>query len=124
MTLSPTASTRPPISCPGTRGYWSPGHRPSLTNTSLWQIPHASTFTRTCPAPGSGISRSTNSTGFADLRGFHLRFDKHIDFLSFLVSQIFDLPLIDSQGVEQVPPARCFYFFRGKRCNRLSLLEH
>src|SRR5438552_17076985 len=28
---------------------------------SLWQMPHASTFTRTCPAPGSGISRSTNS---------------------------------------------------------------
>src|SRR5213592_1036014 len=38
-----------------------PGHRPSFTKTSLWQMPHASTFTRTCPAPGSGISRSTNS---------------------------------------------------------------
>src|SRR6266480_6823037 len=38
-----------------------PGHRPSLTSTSLWQMPHASTFTRTCPAPGSEISRSTNS---------------------------------------------------------------
>src|SRR6476620_5279834 len=24
-------------------------------------MPHASTFTRTCPAPGSGMSRSTNS---------------------------------------------------------------
>src|SRR5436190_14797414 len=34
---------------------------PSLTSTSLWQMPHASTFTRTCPLPGSGISRSTNS---------------------------------------------------------------
>src|SRR5438034_3550347 len=61
MTLSPTASTRPPISCPGTRGYRSPGHKPSLTNRSLWQMPHASTFTRTCPLPGSGMSRSTNS---------------------------------------------------------------
>src|SRR5439155_23651767 len=46
---------------PGTRGYWSPGQRPSLTTKSLWQMPHASTFTRTCPAPGSGMSRSTNS---------------------------------------------------------------
>src|SRR5262249_16726128 len=26
-----------------------PGQRPSLTNTSLWHIPHTSTFTRTCP---------------------------------------------------------------------------
>src|SRR5215468_7629210 len=61
LTLSPTASMCPAISCPGTRGYSSPGQRPSLTNTSLWQMPHASTFTRTCPARGSGITRSTNS---------------------------------------------------------------
>src|SRR4029450_4184812 len=27
----------------------------------LWQIPQTSTFTRTCPGPGSGISPSTNS---------------------------------------------------------------
>jgi len=60
-TLSPTASMWPAISCPGTCGYSSPGQRPSLTNTSLWQMPHASTFTRTCPARGSGITRSTNS---------------------------------------------------------------
>src|SRR2546423_12755303 len=60
-TLSPTASMCPAISCPGTRGYSSPGQRPSLTNTSLWQMPHASTFTRTCPARGSGITRSINS---------------------------------------------------------------
>src|SRR5215467_10955555 len=61
LTLSPTASMWPAISCPGTRGYSSPGQRPSLTNTSLWQMPHASTFTRTCPARGSGITRSTTS---------------------------------------------------------------
>src|SRR3989442_9223003 len=60
-TLSPTASMCPAISCPGTRGYASPGQSPSLTNTSLWHMPHASTFTRTCPARGSGITRSTNS---------------------------------------------------------------
>src|SRR5437016_10466476 len=30
-------------------------------STSLWQMPHASTFTRTCPGPGCGMSRSTNS---------------------------------------------------------------
>src|SRR5256886_17593435 len=34
---------------------------PSLMSTSLWQMPHASTFTRTCPGPGCGMSRSTNS---------------------------------------------------------------
>src|SRR5207248_8115668 len=38
-----------------------PGNRPSLTITSLWQIPHASTFTSTCPRPGCGTSRSTIS---------------------------------------------------------------
>src|SRR3954466_5123739 len=32
-----------------------------LTTISLWQTPHASTLMRTFPAPGSGISRSTNS---------------------------------------------------------------
>src|SRR5436189_6032710 len=34
---------------------------PSLTSMSLWQMPHASTRTRTCRGPGSGMSRSTNS---------------------------------------------------------------
>src|SRR6266480_1234252 len=54
---------RPPRSTlfPYTTLFRSPGQSPSLTNESLWQIPHASTFTRTWPAPGSGISRSTNS---------------------------------------------------------------
>src|SRR5712691_6696422 len=61
LTLAPTASMCPATSCPGTRGYSSPGQRPSLTNTSLWHMPHASTFTRTCPGPGSGIARSTTS---------------------------------------------------------------
>ena len=60
LTWSPTASMRPATSCPGTREYASPGKTPSLTSTSLWK-PHASTFTRTCPARGSGITRSTNS---------------------------------------------------------------
>src|SRR6266498_525066 len=34
---------------------------PSFTSTSLWQMPQASTFTRTWPGPGLGTSRSTNS---------------------------------------------------------------
>src|SRR3954453_15075260 len=40
-----------------------PGKVPSLTKASLWQMPQASTFTRTCPGPGSGSSRSTSSNG-------------------------------------------------------------
>src|SRR3954454_6643506 len=40
-----------------------PGKVPSLTKESLWQMPQASTFTRTCPGPGSGTSRSTSSNG-------------------------------------------------------------
>src|ERR1700741_3925405 len=38
-----------------------PGHWPSFVNTSLWQTPQASPLTRTCPASGLGISRSTIS---------------------------------------------------------------
>src|SRR5438270_13393403 len=38
-----------------------PGHRPSLVNTSLWQIPQACTLIRTFPGLGWGISRSTSS---------------------------------------------------------------
>src|SRR5438552_10026722 len=49
------------MSCPGTRGYWMPGHHPSLTRESLCQIPHAWTLIRTQPGSGSGISRSTSS---------------------------------------------------------------
>src|SRR5215213_2491805 len=40
-----------------------PGQSPSFVSESLWQTPHASTRTRTSPAPGSGISRSTISKG-------------------------------------------------------------
>jgi hypothetical protein len=40
-----------------------PGHRPSLVMASLWQTPQASILMRTCPVPGSGISRSTISRG-------------------------------------------------------------
>src|SRR6266851_2883297 len=36
-----------------------PGHKPSFVSTSLWQTPQACTLIRTCPTPGSGISRST-----------------------------------------------------------------
>src|SRR5262249_1174062 len=36
-----------------------PGQAPSFVSTSLWQTPQACTLMRTCPAPGSGISRST-----------------------------------------------------------------
>src|SRR5215467_9834589 len=57
----PTSSTTPATSCPGTRGYWIHGKTPSLTSTSLWQIPQAFTLMRTCPASGSGIPRSTIS---------------------------------------------------------------
>src|ERR1700719_2036220 len=60
-TPEPTSSMTPATSCPGMRGYCRPGHKPSLVNTSLWQTPHASTLMRTCPGPGDGISRSTNS---------------------------------------------------------------
>ena len=45
-------------------------------STSLWQTPQACTLIRTCPAPGSGISRSTISeicSGFGNLRHLHLR---------------------------------------------------
>src|ERR1700752_3774318 len=34
---------------------------PSLTRESLWQMPQASTFTRTWLGPGSGMLRSTSS---------------------------------------------------------------
>src|SRR5262245_58334327 len=40
-----------------------PGHIPSLVTESLWQTPQASTLTRTEPALGSGIARSTISKG-------------------------------------------------------------
>src|ERR1700680_5112695 len=36
-----------------------PGHKPSFVSTSLVHPPQACTLIRTCPAPGSGISRST-----------------------------------------------------------------
>ena len=36
---------------------------PSFVSTSLWQMPFASTRTRTMPGPGVGISRSTISNG-------------------------------------------------------------
>ena len=57
----PSASIVPAISCPGTRGYRMPGHDPCFVKESLWQIPQASTLTRTNPVPGSGFSRSTSS---------------------------------------------------------------
>src|SRR5438552_8873432 len=62
-TSGPTASITPITSWPGILGYWIPGQSPSLTIESLCQTPHASTFTRTKPDLGSGISRSTTSNG-------------------------------------------------------------
>src|SRR5882724_2297947 len=62
-TSGPTVSTRPAISWPGIRGYGRPGQSPSLTSTSLWQTPQASTLMRTCARPGSGMGRSTSSNG-------------------------------------------------------------
>src|SRR4029077_17003859 len=38
-----------------------PGHSPSLTSSSLWQMPQASTLMRTWPRAGSGVGRSTTS---------------------------------------------------------------
>src|ERR1035438_1262172 len=61
VTSVPMASMRPAISCPGTRGYWMPGQRPSFTNASLWQMPQASTLILTWARPGSGIFLSTSS---------------------------------------------------------------
>src|SRR5207249_2719852 len=60
-TPAPTSSTVPATSCPGMRGYWMPGHKPSFVSTSLWQTPQACTLMRTCPKSGSGISRLTIS---------------------------------------------------------------
>src|SRR5580693_2076891 len=60
-TPSPTSSMMPATSCPGTRGYCIPGHKPSFVSTSLWQTPQACTLMRTCLASGLGISRSTIS---------------------------------------------------------------
>src|ERR1700761_4055090 len=58
-TPSPTSSMTPATSCPGTRGYWIPGHAPSFVSASLWHTPQACTLIRTSPAPGVGILRST-----------------------------------------------------------------
>src|SRR3954452_15546367 len=55
---SPTASIRPAISCPGTRGYSIPGTPPSMVKASEWQTPQACTRTSTSPGPGSRSSRS------------------------------------------------------------------
>src|SRR5208282_773440 len=61
VTSGPTASTRPAISWPGTRGYWRPGQWPSFTSESLWQMPQASTLILTWLRPGSGMFLSTSS---------------------------------------------------------------
>src|SRR6516225_2909865 len=60
-TPAPTSSITPATSCPGTRGYWIPGHAPSFTSESLWHTPQACTLMRTALASGLGISRSTSS---------------------------------------------------------------
>src|SRR5215831_12603614 len=61
VTPAPSSSITPATSCPGTRGYWIPGHPPSFVSTSLWHTPQACTLILTCPAPGLGIFRSTIS---------------------------------------------------------------
>src|SRR5205814_1562726 len=48
---------------PGTSGNTVPGSQPLTTATSLWQMPQASTATRTSPNPGSGSSRSPTFNG-------------------------------------------------------------
>src|SRR4029450_3170232 len=62
-TRSPTVSTTPATSCPGTRGYVIPGMRPSFVSTQLCPIPFPPPRTRTWPGPGAGMSRSTISSG-------------------------------------------------------------
>ena len=47
VTPSPTASTRPATSCPATSGKFVPWMYPPTTTASLWQMPEASTATRT-----------------------------------------------------------------------------
>src|SRR5271170_5364803 len=50
-----------------------PGQMPSFVSTSLWQTPQACTLMRTCPASGSGISRSTiskSAPGFGTCTAF------------------------------------------------------
>ena len=44
-----------------TRGYSMPGTYPSIVRESEWHTPHASTLTRTSPAPGWRRSRSASS---------------------------------------------------------------
>ena len=60
---SGASTLTPATSWPGTRGYWMPGQIPSFVTESLWQMPQASTLMRTDPLPGSGIGRSTSSSG-------------------------------------------------------------
>src|SRR5271170_5045409 len=58
---APTASITPAISCPGERGYTSPGKPPSLVKTSLWQIPHACILILTDRCAGSCVGSSNTS---------------------------------------------------------------
>ena len=61
FTPGPSAATVPEISCPITAGV---GNATSafMTCRSVWHTPHAFTFTRISPAPGSGIGISSMCT--------------------------------------------------------------
>jgi len=79
----------------GDRPLWTPDGR-AITyrvGTSLWQIPHASTFTRTCAGPGSGTSRSTTSQSPAAL----------------LICAAFIFPIMMCSRPERLHPSRLLF---------------
>lgn len=63
FTPSPRAATSPMISCPKILGN-DVGIIPAVTKASVWQIPHASTFTRIWPGPGGIKGKDCSSRGW------------------------------------------------------------
>ena len=62
LTSGPTCSTVPHASWPGTRGRGRVD-RPSMTVTSVWQMPLAAIRTRTSRGPTEGTGRSSMTSG-------------------------------------------------------------
>ena len=61
------AATRPTPSWPGTNGgVGFTGQSPWAAWMSVWHRPEASTFTSTCPGPGSGVGRSSIARGLVE----------------------------------------------------------
>lgn len=63
FTPSPSAATSPMISCPKILGN-DVGIIPAATKASVWQIPHASTFTRIWPGAGGIKGKDCSSRGW------------------------------------------------------------